>query len=108
MATEMANNTKTVVKRGVELTAGAVESVRSIESVSTEISGFTQRLFESVWEQRSALEGMENLIDTIAKIADRNQQSAVESEQSSSVLSMEADKLQNQVHKFVLKGESKR
>ena len=108
MATEMAGNTKTVVKKGVELTAGAVESVRSIETVSTEISGFTQRLFESVREQRSALEGMENLIDTIAKIADRNQQSAVESEQSSSVLSMEADKLQNQVHKFVLKGESNR
>ena len=108
MAADMATNTTSVVKKGVELTAGAVDSVRSIGNVSAEINGVTQHLFDAVREQRSALQGMEELIDNISKIADRNQQSAVESEQSSSVLSVEADRLQNQVQKFVLKGESEK
>ena len=48
---------------------------------------------------------MEERIDAISAIADRNLQNAGETEQSSGLLAKEAETLQSQVQKFVLKEE---
>ena len=53
--------------------------------------------------QETALAVMEERIDTISAIADRNLQNAGETEQSSGSLAREAEALQSQVRKFVLK-----
>ncbi len=96
-------NTQLLVKDGVALTADATESVQSIVSASAEISGYAQNLFQAVQQQEYALTTMEDKIATISEIASNNQQSAQESEQSSRILSQEADHLQEQVQKFKLK-----
>ncbi len=49
---------------------------------------------------------MEERIEIISSIADKNLQNAGEMEQSSGLMSKEAEILQSQVEKFVLKGES--
>ncbi len=101
--TAMAGNTNAIVEEGVKMTSDTSRFIHSISSVSTEINGFTQRLFDAVTDQEKALSNMEEKIGTISNIADRNQQSAKESEESSSNLSQEARKLQEQVHRFILK-----
>lgn len=97
------SNTRVLVEDGVSLTAQANESVSSIVTASTEINGFTKNLFQAVQQQESALTTMEDNIATISEIANHNQQSAEEFEHSSSMLSQEAEQLQNQVQKFQLK-----
>ena len=56
--------------------------------------------------QEAALTVMEARIATISDIADRNLQNAGETELSSSSLAQEAEALQSQVKKFVLKERS--
>jgi methyl-accepting chemotaxis protein len=51
---------------------------------------------------------MEERIETISAIADRNLQNAGGTEQSSGMLAKEAEALQAQVRKFVLKEERDR
>ena len=58
---------------------------------------------DSVQGQENALTAMEARIATISDIADRNLQNAGETEQSSGSLAREAEALQSQVRKFVLK-----
>ena len=51
---------------------------------------------------------MEERIETISAIADRNLQNAEGTEQSSGLLAREAEKLQAQVKNFILKEERNR
>ena len=53
--------------------------------------------------QESALAIMEQRIEMISAIADRNLQNATGTEQSSGLLAKEAENLRFQVEKFVLK-----
>ena len=53
--------------------------------------------------QESALAVMEERIEAISGIADRNLQSAEGTEKSSGMLAREAEALQSQVQKFALK-----
>ena len=53
--------------------------------------------------QENALSIMEERIKTISSIADKNLQNAEGTKQSSGVLAKEAERLQLQVKKFVLK-----
>ena len=46
---------------------------------------------------------MEEKIETISAIADRNLQSAGDTAQSSTLLAQEADELQSQVRRFILR-----
>ena len=55
--------------------------------------------------QESALISMEERIETISSIADRNLQNAGGTSQSSGLLAKEAEELQAQVKKFALKEE---
>ena len=71
--------------------------------VSTQISTISDHLVEAVHGQESALTAMEEKIAVISAIADRNLQNAGETEQSSGSLAKEAEALQAQVQKFVLK-----
>ena len=58
--------------------------------------------------QESALSIMEERIETIAAIAERNLENATGTEQSSGLLAKEAESLRFQVKKFVVKEESGR
>ena len=58
--------------------------------------------------QESALAIMEERIDAISAIADRNLQNATGTEHSSGLLAREAEALAAQVKKFVLKEEHDR
>ena len=69
------------------------------------MNAISDKLVAAVESQEMALAIMEERIATISTIADRNLQSAVGTEQSSSMLAGEADSLRSQVRKFVLKGE---
>ena len=62
----------------------------------------------AVQGQKSALSVMEERIEAISSIAERNLQNAGETEQSSALLAREAEALQAQVQKFVLKEEGDR
>ena len=102
-ATEMVNNTKAIIRTGVELTADTAGSLRAISDVSARISAISDQLAAAVRGQETALSVMEERIDTISGIADRNLQNAEETERSSGSLAKEAEALQSQVKKFVLK-----
>ena len=100
-ATAMVNNTKAIIQTGVVLTADTAESLRTISDVSAQISAISDQLVTAV--QGQALSVMEERIDTITGIADRNLQNAEETKQSSGSLAKEAETLQSQVRKFVLR-----
>ena len=107
-ATEIVNNTRTIIQTGVELTADTAGSLRAISGVSTQISAISDQLVAAVQGQKSALSVMEERIEAISSIAERNLQNAGETEQSSALLAREAEALQSQVQKFVLKEEGDR
>ena len=102
-ATEMVNNTKAIIQTGVVLTANTADSLHAISDVSTQISTISDQLAAAVQGQELALTVMEERISTISAIADRNLQNAEETEQSSGSLAKEAEALQSQVKKFILK-----
>ena len=102
-ATAMVNNTKAIIQTGVVLTADTAESLRTISDVSAQISAISDQLVTAVQGQEMALSVMEERIDTITGIADRNLQNAEETKQSSGSLAKEAETLQSQVRKFVLR-----
>ena len=104
-ATDMVNNTKKIIQTGVDLTAATAGSLHAISDVSTQIGTISDQLVAAVQGQESALAVMEERIDAISAIADRNLQNAGETEQSSGLLAKEAETLQSQVQKFVLKEE---
>ena len=101
----MVGSTRAIIQTGVELTAQTAGSLQAISSVSDQISAISDQLVSAVQSQESALMVMEERIDIISAIADRNLQNAEGTEQSSGQLAKEAEELQNQVKKFVLKGE---
>ena len=107
-ATQMVNNTKAIIRTGVELTADTAGSLRAISDVSAQIGTISDQLATAVQGQEMALAVMEERIDTISGIADRNLQNAGETEQSSSSLAKEAEALQSQVQKFILKEKCSR
>ena len=102
-ATDMVNNTKTIIQTGVELTADTAGSLRAISDVSAQINTISDQLTAAVRGQELALAAMEERIASISAIADRNLQNAGETEQSSGSLAREAEALQSQVRKFILK-----
>ena len=105
-ATEMVNNTKTIIQTGVEMTADTAGSLRAISDVSAQISTISDHLTAAVHGQEAALSVMEERIAAISGIADRNLQNAGETELSSSSLAKEAEALQAHVQKFILKERS--
>lgn len=107
-ATEIVSSTRTIIQTGVELTADTAGSLRAISGVSTQISAISDQLVAAVQGQKSALSVMEERIEAISSIAERNLQNAGETEQSSALLAREAEALQSQVQKFVLKEEGDR
>lgn len=102
-ATEMVNNTKAIIQTGVVMTADTADSLRAISDVSVQISTISDQLAKAVQGQELALAVMEERIATISAITDRNLQNAGETEQSSGSLAKEAEALQSQVQKFILK-----
>ncbi len=102
-ATEMVNNTKGIIQTGVALTADTADSLHAISDVSARISLISNQLTTAVQGQTAALVVMEERIDAISAIADRNLQNAGATEQSSGSLAKEAESLQSQVQKFILK-----
>lgn len=104
-ATDMVSNTRAIIQNGVELTADTAGSLHAIAVVSDQISDISDQLVTAVKGQESALAVMEERIDTISAIADRNLQNASGTEQSSGLLAKEAEILKAQVRKFVLKEE---
>ena len=107
-ATEMVNNTKAIIQTGVVLTADTAGSLHAISDVSGQINTISDQLAAAVQGQELALTVMEERIATISAIADRNLQNAGETEQSSGSLAKEAEALQSQVQKFILKEKSGR
>ena len=87
----------------MELTADTAGSLRAIFDVSAQINTISDQLATAVQGQEEALSVMEERIAVISDIADRNLQNAGETEQSSGSLAREAEALQTQVRKFVLK-----
>lgn len=102
-AAQMVDNTREIIHTGVELTAETAQSLEEISAVSGQIGQITHQLSTDVQDQQNALVHMEEKIETISIIADRNLQSAGETAQSSSTLAQEADELQAQVRRFVLR-----
>ena len=102
-ATEMVNNTKSIIQTGVVLTADTAGSLQAISDVSAQISAISDQLAAAVQGQELALAEMEERISAISDIADRNLQNAGETEQSSGSLAREAEALQAHVQKFTLK-----
>jgi methyl-accepting chemotaxis protein len=104
-ATDMLGNTKAIIQTGVVLTADTAGSLRAISEVSAHINAISDQLTAAVQGQETALSSMEERIAAISDIADRNLQNAGETEMSSGSLAREAEALQDQVRKFVLKEE---
>ncbi len=102
-ATEMVNNTKAIIQNGVDLTADTAGSLHAIAEVSTQINAISDQLANAVQGQENALAIMEERIEAISSIANRNLQNAGETERSSGSLAKEAEALQSQVQKFILK-----
>lgn len=102
-ATEMIENTRNIIRTGVDLNADTASSLKAISDVSAQISEISDRLVAAVEGQENALSSMEERIETISAIADRNLQNAEGTEQSSGLLAQEAEKLQAQVKNFILK-----
>ena len=103
--TNMVSNKRSLIHTGVELTADTAGSLQAISSVSDQISAISDQLVIAVQGQEGALAIMEERIEAISAIADRNLQNAGGTEQSSGLLAKEAEDLQSQVQKFVLKEE---
>ena len=107
-ATEMVDNTKAIIQTGVALTADTAGSLLAISDVSGQISTISDQLAAAVQGQETALSVMEERIAAISAIADRNLQNAGETELSSGSLAKEAEVLQSQVQKFILKEKCSR
>lgn len=105
-ATEMVTSTKDIIQTGVELTADTAGSFSAISSVSDQISAISDTLVTAVNSQQNALSLMDERIEAISEIADRNLQNAGGMEQASGSLAKEAENLQVQVDKFILKGDN--
>ena len=105
-ATEMVTSTKDIIQTGVELTADTAGSFSAISSVSDQISAISDTLVAAVNSQQNALSLMDERIEAISEIADRNLQNAGGMEQASGSLAKEAENLQAQVEKFILKGDN--
>lgn len=102
-ATDIVSNTRSIIQTGVKLTADTADSLHAISSVSDQINEISDQLVTAVQNQETALASMEERIETISAIADRNLHSAGGTAQSSGLLAKEAEALQSQVRKFVLK-----
>lgn len=107
-AAETVSSTRTIIQNGVELAAETAGSLQDISAVSGEISGITDQLVTAVHGQESALALMEERIETISAIAERNLQNAAGTEQSSGLLAREAEALRSQVKRFVVKEDHSR
>lgn len=107
-ATSMVDNTRAIIQTGVELTANTADSLQAISTVSDQINAISDQLVEAVQSQERALTIMDERIEDISAIADRNLQNARETEESSGLLAKEAESLQVQVKKFVLKEDHSR
>lgn len=107
-AVSMVANTRAVIQTGVELNVSTAESLREISGVSVQINRISDELVSAVQGQEDALMMMEERIETISAIADRNLQNAGGTKQSSEVLEKEAEGLQLQVKKFILEGGYKK
>ncbi len=104
-ATEMVGSTRAIIQTGVALTADTAGSLQAISSVTDQIRTISDHLVDAVQDQESALVIMDERIEAISAIADRNLQNAVGTEQSSGLLAKEAEALRFQVKKFALKEE---
>lgn len=104
-AVEIVTHTRDVIQTGMELNVSTAESLRAIYTVSTEISEISEHLVDAVQGQERALKSMEERIETISAVADRNLQNAGGTSQSSGLLAKEAEVLQARVQKFSLKEE---
>lgn len=107
-AVEIVAHTRAVIQTGMKYNVSTAESLRAIDVVSAEITEITDRLVSAVQGQESALISMEERIETISTIADRNLQNAGGTNQSSGLLAKEAEELQAQVSKFALREEYNR
>ncbi len=107
-ATQMVSSTRTIIQTGVELTAATAGSLEAISSVTDQINTISEQLVDAVQGQESALTSMEERIEAISDIADRNLQNASGTKQSSELLAREAEALQSYVKKFNLKEEHRR
>lgn len=102
-ATKMVRDTRAIIQTGVALTADTANSLHTISDVSSQINVISDQLTAAVQGQKTALAVMEERIDAISAIANRNLQNAEETEQSGKLLAREAEALQSQVQKFILK-----
>lgn len=107
-AVEIVEHTKAVIQTGMELNVSTAESLHAIYGVSAEISEISDNLVAAVQGQENALLIMEERIETISAIADRNLQNAGGTSRSSGLLAKEAEALQTRVKKFALKEEYKK
>ncbi len=107
-ATQMVSSTRTIIQTGLELTAATAGSLEAISSVTDQINTISEQLVDAVQGQESALTSMEERIEAISDIADRNLQNASGTKQSSELLAREAEALQSYVKKFNLKEEHRR
>lgn len=102
------NNTRVIIQKGVELNSDTASSLQAISLVSEQISEISEHLATAVQGQENALLTMEERIDDISSIADRNLRNASGTRQSSGSLAQEAEALQAQVNRFILKEEQNR
>ncbi len=107
-ASVMVNNTRVIIQKGVELNSDTASSLQAISLVSEQISEISEHLATAVQGQENALHTMEERIDHISSIADRNLRNASGTRQSSGSLAQEAEALQAQVNRFILKEEQNR
>ena len=107
-ASVMVNNTRVIIQKGVELNSDTASSLQAISLVSEQISEISEHLAIAVQGQENALRTMEERIDHISSIADRNLRNASGTRQSSGSLAQEAEALQAQVNRFILKEEQNR
>ena len=104
-AADTVKSTSEIIQNGVKLTAATAGSLQDISSVSSQISGITDQLVSAVQGQKNALATMEERIETISAIAERNLQNAGGTEQASGLLSKEAEALRLRVERFMVKEE---
>ena len=102
-ASEIVGNTTDIIQTGVALTSDTAYSLLAISSVSYQISKISDQLVTAVQDQENAIAIMEERIETISSIADRNLQNASGTAQSSGLLAKEAEALQSRVGTFVLR-----
>ncbi len=107
-AADIVSSTRAMIQTGVDLTADTAGSLQDISAVSSQISGITDQLVAAVQGQESALSIMEERIETISAIAERNLQNSVGTEQASGLLAKEAEALRFRVQRFVIKEEGHR